>query len=109
MVNRNDNMLPYKVSCIEVIKIPKRKLMFNWVKHCGLLAAALCISASAQAGVLSFEDQYPGGPWFGDLAPGYGGFDWGNAPAVVANDYIASRGYELGTVGSTGLIALGGI
>lgn len=83
--------------------------MFNWVKHCGLLAAALCISASAQAGVLSFEDQYPGGPWFGDLAPGYGGFDWGNAPSVVANDYITSRGYELGTVGSTGLIALDGI
>ena len=83
--------------------------MLNWVRRCGWLAVALCISASAQAGVLNFEDQYPGGPWAADLEPGYGGFNWDNAPSVVANDYITSRGYELGTVGTTGLIAWNGV
>lgn len=83
--------------------------MSNWVKRCGFLAVALWMSAGAQAGVLTFEDQDPGGPWYGDLDPGYGGFNWDNSPSVVEKGYITSRGYELGTVGNVGLIAIDGI
>lgn len=83
--------------------------MVNWVRRCGLLAAALWMSASAQAGVLTFEDQQPDYASVQALPAGYGGFDWANDPAIVTNDYILSRGYELGTVGSVSLIAFDGM
>ncbi|WP_426165662.1 PEP-CTERM sorting domain-containing protein [Pseudoduganella sp. R-34] len=82
--------------------------MFSSWKRCGLLAVALLMSASAQAGLLTFEDQDPG-DWVAPLEAGYGGFEWGNDPAVVFKDYIQSRGYQLGTVGNVGLIGWDGI
>jgi hypothetical protein len=82
--------------------------MLNWVRRCGLLAAALWMSVSAQAGTLTFEDQQPAYASAAPLDAGYGGFDWSDDPYVVTNDYILSRGYQLGTVGAVGLIAFDG-
>jgi hypothetical protein len=83
--------------------------MSNWLKRCGWLAVALWLSASAQAGVLTFEDQRPSYTVPVGLAEGYGGFDWTNDPFVVSKDYILSRGYELGTVDLASLVAFDGM
>ena len=82
-------------------------MLSSW-KLFGLLALASLMSAPAQAGVLTFEDQDPG-EWVASLDAGYGGFDWVNDPGVVFKDYIQSRGYQLGTVGNVGLIAWDGV
>lgn len=82
----------------------------SFFKRAALAVVVAALAAgSASAGVITFEDAYPGYDTAADLDPDYDGFSWSGSPSFVTSQAFPGGGMEHGTIDLVSLLAIDGI